>query len=226
MHPTDLEHTRHRTSVSRNGQTRSQYAGLPKRVFDIVFVLLVAPFVLTVVVMLAILVRLDGGPAFYMQDRVGRGGRRFRMYKLRTMVTDADARLARHLARDERAAAEWERSQKLTHDPRITRVGAILRCTSLDELPQFLNVLLGDMSIVGPRPFTTEQEAAYRATGGTAYFRLRPGLTGPWQVSDRHRSRFIDRRAHDDAYAEALSLAFDLILIFRTVLTMISRSGR
>ncbi|ROT97987.1 sugar transferase [Histidinibacterium lentulum] len=194
--------------------------------FDILFVLLVAPFVLPVVGLLALLVRLDGGPAFYTQDRVGFGGRRFKMYKLRTMVPDAEARLAEHLARDWRAAAEWDLTQKLSDDPRITRIGAVLRCTSLDELPQFFNVLVGDMSIVGPRPFTLAQEATYRATGGTAYFGLRPGLTGPWQVSDRHRSRFIDRKAHDDAYAETQSLSVDLRLIARTVTTMISRSGR
>lgn len=202
------------------------YAGLPKRIFDLAFVLLVAPFVLPLVGLLALLIRLDGGPVFYIQERVGRDGCRFPMLKLRTMVPAAEAQLAVHLSRSPSAAAEWARFQKLSDDPRITTIGRVLRRTSLDELPQFINVLRGDMSVVGPRPFTTAQEPAYRAAGGMLYFGLRPGLTGPWQVSHRHRSSFIDRKFFDDSYASKLSLAFDLRLIAMTVVTILGGSGQ
>lgn len=227
MHTTGLDQrVRPESKRAATSRRATVYAGLPKRMFDLIFVLLVAPFVLPLVGLLALLVCLDGGPAFYSQERVGRGGRRFRMLKLRTMVPDADARLVQYLEQNPSAAADWERSQKLTDDPRVTSVGSILRRTSLDELPQFINVLRGDMSVVGPRPFTTAQESSYCAAGGSLYFDLRPGLTGPWQVSDRHRSLFVDRRTFDDAYAAKLSLAFDLRLIAMTVVTMIGCSGR
>jgi lipopolysaccharide/colanic/teichoic acid biosynthesis glycosyltransferase len=159
MHLTDFDERKPTASGRTGSGLRAHvYGGLPKRLFDLVFVLLVAPFVVPLIGLLALLVRLDGGPAFYMQERVGRGGRRFRMLKLRTMVPDADARLSLHLSGNPRAAAEWARSQKLTDDPRITPMGHLLRRTSLDELPQFINVLRGDMSVVGPRPFTIAQE--------------------------------------------------------------------
>ncbi|EAR51185.1 bacterial sugar transferase [Oceanicola granulosus HTCC2516] len=194
--------------------------------FDILFVLLIAPFVLPLIAVLALLVRLDGGPAFYSQVRVGRGGRKFRMLKLRTMVRDADSRLAQHLAQNPQAAAEWAQKQKLVDDPRITPLGRVLRRTSLDELPQILNVLRGNMSVVGPRPFTAEQEAEYRQCGGALYFAMRPGLTGPWQVSDRHGSRFVDRKLFDDHYVRTLSLGNDLRYVLLTVVAMIACTGR
>lgn len=194
-----------------------------KRALDIALVLVVLPVVLPLVLLLALLVALDGGRPFYEQERLGQGGRRFRMWKLRSMVADADAALAAHLAADPAARAEWDRDQKLRDDPRITRLGRIIRRTSLDELPQVWNVLAGDMSLVGPRPMLPEQRALYP---GHAYFRLRPGLTGAWQVSDRNRTTFAARAEFDRAYDIALSLTADLAIIAATVGVVLRATGR
>ena len=193
-----------------------------KRVFDVTVLLLAAPFVLIVVGLLALLVRGDGGPAFYAQDRIGRNGRPFRFWKLRSMVTDAEAQLAEHFARDPAARAEWETHQKLKNDPRITPLGRFLRKTSLDELPQLWNVLRGDMSLVGPRPILPEQRALYP---GEAYYALRPGLTGFWQVGDRNHSSFADRAVHDTQYSGRLSFPTDLLVLLMTLRVVLRGTG-
>lgn len=194
-----------------------------KRGLDILLVLLVAPIVLPLVALLAVLVALDGGSPFYSQDRLGLNGRRFRMWKLRSMITGADAALEAHLAANPAARAEWDRDQKLAHDPRITRLGKLIRRTSLDELPQLWNVLTGDMSLVGPRPMLPEQRALYP---GQAYFRLRPGLTGAWQVSDRNATTFAARAEFDLTYDRALSLLTDLTIILATFSVVLRATGR
>jgi exopolysaccharide production protein ExoY len=198
------------------------YAGCLKRGFDVAAVLLALPFVALLILFLAFLVRRDGGPSFYVQDRVGRGGRTFRLWKLRTMVVDADQRLAQHLAVNPRARAEWEESQKLKKDPRVTRLGRLLRRTSLDELPQLWNVLRGDMSLVGPRPMMPSQRPLYP---GQTYYRLRPGLTGFWQISDRNETSFAGRALYDAAYADRLSFLTDLVVILRTVRAVLRATG-
>ena len=193
-----------------------------KRGFDILFVLAVAPVVLPVTLLMAVAVALDGHNPFYAQRRVGRGGRVFRMWKIRTMVPDADAALERHLAADPEMRTEWEHHQKLRQDPRITVMGRALRKSSLDELPQFWNVLSGDMSVVGPRPMMVHQAALYP---GASYYALRPGITGPWQVSDRNATSFADRARFDDAYDSGLSLVGDILLLGRTVSVMVRGTG-
>jgi lipopolysaccharide/colanic/teichoic acid biosynthesis glycosyltransferase len=193
-----------------------------KRVLDVLLVLAAAPVVLPVVLVLALLVKRDGGPAFYTQPRVGRGGRTYRIWKLRTMVPDADAQLASHLAADGAAQAEWDSTQKLKADPRITRLGRILRKSSLDELPQLWNVLKGDMSLVGPRPMMVCQQPLYP---GHAYYRLRPGITGPWQVSARNESSFADRARFDAGYDRDLSFATDVRLLLATVAVVLHGTG-
>jgi lipopolysaccharide/colanic/teichoic acid biosynthesis glycosyltransferase len=185
-------------------------------------VLLTAPIVVPVVLLLAFLVALEGGRPFYTQNRVGKNNRSFRIFKLRTMVRDADARLAQHLAANPAARAEWDAHQKLRHDPRITRVGAFLRRTSLDELPQLWNVFIGDMSLVGPRPMMVEQRAMYP---GRAYYRLLPGITGPWQVSDRNAVEFKSRAVFDHRYYHDVSLLTDLRLLFQTVRAVLRCTG-
>ncbi|TDX21581.1 lipopolysaccharide/colanic/teichoic acid biosynthesis glycosyltransferase [Rhodovulum visakhapatnamense] len=184
--------------------------------------MLSAPFSLTLVAILAFLVALDGHNPFYTQQRVGRNGRYFRIWKLRTMVPDADQILESYLARHPEARKEWDRDQKLRHDPRITRVGRVLRKLSLDEVPQLLNVFNGTMSLVGPRPMMIAQQLFYC---GEAYYRLRPGITGPWQVSDRNECEFVGRVAYDERYDEDLSLATDLRVLFRTVSVVIRGTG-
>lgn len=201
---------------------RSFYAAYGKRVLDVVLVLIAAPVILPLVLFLALLVALQGGRPIYVQERVGKDGRVFRMLKLRTMVIDADARLAAYLAQNPAARAEWTRNQKLKRDPRVTRLGAILRRTSLDELPQLWNVLTGDMSLVGPRPMMVNQQSQYP---GRAYYRMRPGLTGAWQVSQRHNTSFAERSVFDGDYERRLSLSHDLGIIGRTFGAVIGGTG-
>jgi lipopolysaccharide/colanic/teichoic acid biosynthesis glycosyltransferase len=193
-----------------------------KRVFDLVLVLLAAPAVLPVVLALALAVAVDGGRPFYSQARIGRGGRTYRIWKLRTMVPDAEDRLAAHLAADPAARAEWAVNQKLAADPRVTAMGSLLRRTSLDELPQLWNVLVGDMSLVGPRPMMVDQKPLY---SGQAYYGLRPGITGSWQVSARNTSSFADRAQFDDDYDRRLSLFTDLRLLAATVRVVLRGTG-
>ncbi|MEI4488236.1 sugar transferase [Frigidibacter sp. MR17.14] len=210
------------TEVRPRGLTRGIWRRGGKRLFDLALVLMMAPIALPLILVFAALVKIDGGKAFYTQERVGRNGRIFRMIKLRSMVPDAEARLAQHLETDPEARAEWARSQKLTCDPRITRVGWILRRTSLDELPQLWNVLTGEMSLVGPRPMMVSQIRLYP---GKAYYRLRPGITGSWQVSERHTSAFADRAAYDGDYEQRLSLGTDLGILWRTIAVVLRCSG-
>ena len=201
---------------------RDAYARAGKRALDIAAALILAPIWVTLVLIMSAAVAMDGSNPFYSQPRIGRGGRAFRMWKIRTMVPDAEARLEAHLADCDDAREEWDRTQKLKSDPRVTPVGRLLRRTSLDELPQFFNVLRGDMSVVGPRPMLPEQRRAYP---GTAYFRLRPGLTGPWQVSERNATSFADRAVFDDRYEGEMSLLTDLSLLVRTVQAVLRGTG-
>lgn len=194
-----------------------------KRMIDVAFVLLIAPFVLPMVLALCVLIALDGSSPFYTQLRVGKGGRTFRLWKLRSMVPDADERLARHLADNEAARMEWNAYQKLASDPRITTLGLALRKTSFDELPQLWNVLKGDMSLVGPRPMMPEQRDLYP---GHAYYALRPGVTGPWQVSDRNTATFAQRAEFDTAYERNVSFATDVRLLIATVGVVLRGTGQ
>lgn len=202
---------------------RTFYDAFGKTWLDRMLVVIAAPVVLLVVVLLAGLVALDGGRPFFSQPRVGRGGRVFRLWKLRTMVPDAEVRLATLIRTDPSARAEWDSHQKLRDDPRITRLGRLLRRTSLDELPQLWNVLLGDMSLVGPRPMLPAQRALYP---GTDYYALRPGLTGPWQVSERNGCSFAERAAFDAEYRRRLSPGTDLGLIVATVRVVLRGTGQ
>jgi lipopolysaccharide/colanic/teichoic acid biosynthesis glycosyltransferase len=206
----------------REAPDRGLYRNGLKRGLDLVLVIAALPVVLPLLLLLALGAGLDGGNPFYCQRRVGRGGRSFRMWKLRSMIVDAEAVLALHLAADPAARAEWTRMQKLKHDPRITRFGRLLRKSSLDELPQLWNVLTGEMSLVGPRPMLPEQRPLYP---GTAYYRLRPGITGAWQVSKRNESRFADRARYDHDYDRRLSLGTDLRLLAATVRAVLRGTG-
>lgn len=198
------------------------YRRYGKRALDLSLVLFFAPFVVVVVAVLAMVVACDGHNPFYWQARVGKQGRLFRIWKLRTMVVDADERLAQHLEDNPQAALEWEATQKLRRDPRVTAAGQFLRRSSLDELPQLFNVLKGDMSLVGPRPMMPEQQSIYP---GDEYYQLAPGLTGLWQVSERNESNFAARAGYDAAYQRQLSLALDLQTLTRTVAVVVKRTG-
>lgn len=201
---------------------RAVYRHGAKRCLDIVLVLLTLPVSLPLILGIICLVTLDGRNPIYVQKRLGLGGRVFHMVKIRTMVPGADALLEDHLSKNPAARSEWNKTQKLRRDPRITRTGGFLRKTSLDELPQLWNVLVGHMSLVGPRPMIVSQETLYP---GKAYFELRPGITGSWQVTDRNESSFADRADFDSRYLASVSLLQDLSILMRTVLVVIRGTG-
>ncbi|WP_417250028.1 sugar transferase [Celeribacter sp.] len=205
--------------------SKTLYARNFKRAFDIAFSLLILPIVAPVLLVLFVLVRAEGAPAIFAHERVGKGNKRFKCYKLRTMKVDADQILKDLCASDPKIAAEWHRYQKLENDPRITKLGRFLRATSLDELPQIWNVLLGDMSVVGPRPYTPDQEDLYENAGGWAYAQLRPGITGLWQIEGRNATTFGDRARYDNLYGRTCSFINDLGLILRTVTVIFARTG-
>jgi exopolysaccharide production protein ExoY len=194
-----------------------------KRCLDVGFVLMAMPIVLPVILVLAVILKVGGNSPFFTQDRVGLGGRTFRLWKLRTMVPNAEARLQDYLQKDDVARSEWETYQKLSHDPRITEFGQFLRKSSLDELPQLWNVLIGDMSLVGPRPMMVDQQEKYP---GTAYYALRPGLTGTWQISDRNQSTFAQRAEFDADYERNLSFFKDLKILLATVGVVLRATGK
>lgn len=199
------------------------YRQLFKRLFDLAFVIVTLPFSLTLIGFCALALWIEGGNPFYTQARLGKNGKVFRILKLRTMVRDADAVLEDYLARDPEMRREWDELQKLRNDPRVTPVGAFLRKTSLDELPQLVNVLLGEMSIVGPRPMMPEQLVMYGEP--SAYFALKPGITGLWQVSARNTARFSYRNDLDAEYERALSLTQDIAILFKTVGVVLRPTG-
>ncbi len=183
-----------------------------KRLLDISLCLLVLPLVLPLLLLISLLIYLDSpGPVFFFQLRTGKGGRRFRMYKFRTMVPNAEALKQTYAHLNELAWPDF----KITNDPRVTRVGHLLRKTSLDELPQLLNVLRGDMSLVGPRPTSFKPETY--ELWHTERLDVQPGITGLWQVSGRSNLSFDERLKLDIAYIERQCLWLDLQLLVRTV---------
>ncbi|MGH7094746.1 MAG: sugar transferase, partial [Stellaceae bacterium] len=161
---------------------------------------------------------------FYRHKRVGLNGSGFDCLKFRTMAVDADQALQRHLAANRDAAQEWQELHKLKNDPRVTRLGHTMRKTSLDELPQLINILKGEMSFVGPRPIVAAEMPRYGECIGQ-YLRARPGLTGPWQISGRNDVDYVKRVALDRDYVEAWSFWRDLSIITRTVGVIVTARG-
>lgn len=198
------------------------YRHVLKRVLDVTAILLAAPVIVPVLAGLALAVALEGGHPFYSQMRIGKDGVTFRMWKLRSMVRDADAQMEAFLARDTLARMEWDATQKLRHDPRITRLGHLLRRSSLDELPQLWNVFTGDMSLVGPRPMMLSQRDLY---SGQAYYLLRPGITGYWQTEGRNSTTFQARAEFDTVYEEGLAFATDVRILARTISVVVNGTG-
>ncbi|NEX48831.1 sugar transferase [Rhodobacter sp. ETT8] len=200
------------------------YAGGGKRVLDIFIVLFTLPFTVPVILICAALVALDGRWPFFGHKRVGMNGREFRCWKVRSMAAGAQERLQAYLDANPEARAEWEKTRKLKHDPRITRIGHFLRKSSLDELPQVFNVLKGEMSIVGPRPVVKDELALY-GRDAHAYLAMRPGITGLWQVSGRNEVDYEARVAFDKTYRDSCSLARDVSIILRTFRVVVVRNG-
>jgi Undecaprenyl-phosphate galactose phosphotransferase WbaP len=204
---------------------RKAFFPIAKRALDIIAaglgLVLLSPFFLIV----ALMVRADGGPALFAHQRVGRGGKLFGCLKFRSMVIDSQARLEALLASDPAARAEWEATRKLKNDPRITPIGRFLRSTSLDELPQLINVLRGEMSLVGPRPVQEAEIDRYYGASAAHYMAVRPGITGLWQVSGRSETSYESRVALDVAYVSRPSLLADLSILLRTPVAVVSRRG-
>lgn len=200
----------------------SFYRSYGKRLLESGIIIASAPVVLPVMLIVSLLLVATGQSPFYFQERVGRGGRLFTIWKFQTMVPNADAALDAYLESNPQARAEWDATQKLKDDPRVTLLGKFLRKSSLDELPQLINVLKGDMSLIGPRPMLPEQRSLYP---GAAYYKLRPGITGPWQVSERNESEFKDRARYDAGYLSNVSLREDARLFGRTLGVMVRGTG-
>jgi exopolysaccharide production protein ExoY len=198
-----------------------------KRGLDVVVALIALIVLAPIMMAVALAVKVqDGGPILFVQDRVGLGGADFKFLKYRTMVPHDAGFLESLIQNDPELAREWREKQKLARDPRVTLIGGFLRRSSLDELPQFVNVLLGDMSIVGPRPMLREQVEAYgpvRAYEG--YCRARPGITGLWQVSGRNEMSFSARSDFDGVYLRSWSMGGDLLLILRTFGAVVRQRG-
>lgn len=192
-----------------------------KRLFDVTVVLLASPFWVPVLLLVALLVWIDspGAPVMFFQYRTGRSGKRFKMYKFRSMVPNAEELKQKYMHLNE---LQWP-DFKITNDPRVTRVGRILRKTSLDELPQLLNILKGDMSLVGPRP--TSFAADTYKLWHTERLDVDPGMTGLWQVVGRGEMEFDDRLRLDIAYIEKRSILLDIYILFLTVYAVFKQRG-
>lgn len=190
--------------------------------FACFFIFLAAPFW----VLIPILIKFSSpGPVFYTSERVGRGGRAIRCLKFRSMFVDADAKLQELLDQDPEKKKQWQEHQKLKKDPRITPIGRFLRSTSLDELPQFFNVLMGDLSIVGPRPITYNEHLKINQDARSMILKYKPGVTGLWQTSGRSDLNWKERIELEVLYTKKRSLFFDLFLILKTIPAMLSRTG-
>jgi undecaprenyl-phosphate galactose phosphotransferase len=203
-----------------------------KRGMDLLIAILALVLLAPLFVMIAVLLRLEGGPALFTQLRVGRNGQRFKLFKFRSMRPEAEEQLSNLLATNPAAREDWRKHQKLANDPRITRLGTFLRTTSLDELPQLFNVVIGDMSVVGPRPIIAPEISGYE--NDRAYFEgadfahyanCTPGITGLWQVSGRARTTHCERVRLDGWYCRNWSIWLDVMIILKTVRAVLIRTG-
>ena len=205
---------------------RNFFSGLFKRITDIVAGIIGVIFLIpiTIIVFLIELFTGDFGPIFFVQERIGRKGKIFRMIKFRSMVVGADGILEKYLAENPEAAKEYKINKKLTNDPRVTKAGKLLRKTSLDEWPQFLHLLTGKMTLVGPRPYLPREKEEM----GEYYdfiIKMKPGITGPWQVAGRSNLTFIDRLKLDEEYCARRGNRRDLKILFKTFLKVVKREG-
>lgn len=221
------------STVLQWGTWREPKASLPDfhdvaiRAVDLIIAALAIAFLFPLLIAVYVCVRAsDGGPGIFHQHRIGKDGQTFRCLKFRSMVVDANERLAELLRTDPEALAEWRRDQKLRKDPRITLFGHFLRKSSIDELPQLWNVLRGEMSIIGPRPIVAEEVERY-GRYFVEYVKVKPGLSGLWQVSGRNDVSYRRRVALDVAYVRNRSIQLNLSIMVRTVpVVLLSRGCR
>jgi Undecaprenyl-phosphate galactose phosphotransferase WbaP len=208
-----------------NNHISSWRQRLTKRAFDLTLIALALPVWLPIMLCIALAVKLTSrGPIFFVQERLGYRGRKFRCFKFRTMFPDNQEILKLHLAAHPELKAEWERNFKLKHDPRVTPIGRLLRKTSLDELPQLLNVIRGEMSLVGPRPLL-EGELARYGEAYASYKQMNPGITGLWQISGRSNTTFSQRALNDEQYVSNWSPWYDAYILGCTIKVVLRCEG-
>lgn len=197
-----------------------------KRIFDLFFSCGVIFFFSPLFIVIAILIKCTSkGKVLYRHERVGRGGKKFYCIKFRTMYKDADKKLEEILKNDPAINSEWQQTQKLKNDPRITPIGRFLRKTSLDELPQFWNVVKGDLSVVGPRPVVQEEITKFFGKKAEKILSVRPGITGMWQVSGRNDVSYKKRIKLDEIYIDHRTMLLDIKLIAKTIPLVIFSKG-
>jgi len=197
-----------------------------KRLFDIGFSIFALIITLPITIPIAIIIKLtDGGNIIYGHERIGKDGKKFKVLKFRSMYMDADKKLKEILANDPKAREEWEKTFKLKNDPRVTPIGKFLRKSSFDELPQFINVLKGDMSVVGPRPVVEEELTKYYKEKAELYKSVKPGVTGYWQVEGRSDTDYDERIRMDEYYIKNQSFLLDLKIILKTIKIMLTGKG-
>lgn len=196
-----------------------------KRCMDIGLIIALSPFALVVMALITLILSFGRGPVFHSQLRVGRAGRRFRIWKFRTMRPVCAAEFQDYLSKNPDLSSEWHQTRKLQHDPRVTRFGAFLRKSSMDELPQLWNILRGEMSLVGPRPVPYDELHENYRGYVAAYQKCQPGLTGLWQVSGRNRLHYDARVRLDASYAVNQNILLDLKILFRTIKVVLRGTG-
>jgi len=225
---TNLQHFFHEEAfaLEMKNNLSNLFNILVKRCFDITVSVLLLPFLSLPMAAIAAMIRLDSkGKAMFSQERVGKKGTLFRCYKFRTMYEDAEEKLDALLNKDQETREEWEKHWKLNDDPRVTRIGRFLRTTSLDELPQILNVLKGEMSLVGPRPVTRDEIDLHYKDMAELCFCVPPGITGLWQVSGRSNTSYDYRISLDSWYVRNWNLWLDIVILLKTVRIVIKREG-
>ena len=195
------------------------------RTFDIFFSIVLLIFFLPLVfIVVGVLFFTCEGSVFYKQSRIGEQGKKFKLYKFKTMYNNADELLKQYLNNNKKARKEWLNKQKLLNDPRITQLGWYLREYSIDEIPQLLNVIFGQMSLVGPRPIIEEEVLRY-GSFYKQYITVKPGITGLWQISGRNNTTYKERVSMDMLYLKKKSILFDLYILIKTVPAVISKRG-
>ncbi|HEV2501692.1 MAG TPA: sugar transferase [Mesorhizobium sp.] len=208
------------SSVINSGTTNPPIGGLLKRIMDIVIACPALVLAAPVMILVGLLIKLTaGGPAIFSHSRVGFGGKPFDCYKFRSMVANSDEVLKTYLDANPEARKEWVEAHKIRNDPRVTFFGRMLRKSSLDELPQLINILRGDMSCVGPRPIVEDELRRY-GEHQAEYLGTRPGLTGLWQVSGRSSLDYENRVALDSQYVQNWSIWLDLVILLRTIVAV------
>ena len=213
-------------TINYRKKAKQKLERIAKRTIDIIGSLVGVAFLLplTFIIYIANLIEKNNGPIFYIQERIGKNGKLFKMYKFRSMVVDADKKLFQYLEENEEAREEYTKYKKLKYDPRITKVGEFIRKTSIDEFPQFINVLKGEMSLVGPRPYLPREKEDMKY-----YYPYivenKPGITGFWQVSGRSNTTFNERLDFDVIYYKNRSLKYDFRILCKTLLKVLKKEG-